>query len=100
MTASTLREDLSQYLISTPNIDSDHPKIVQKATDLTKGYTSDVEKARVLYEFVRDSYTTDAVDSFVASEVLDQGGNLCYQRSILLATLCRSAGIPARLHLQ
>lgn len=94
------KEALSQYLIPTANINSDHPKIAQKATELTKGCITEIEKARVLYEFVRDSYTKDLVDSYIASEILEQGGNLCYQRSILLAALCRSMGIPARLHLQ
>lgn len=100
MADSILKEDLSQYLKSTAYIDSDNPKIAQKAAELTKGCNSDIEKARVLYEFVRDSYTKDVVHFFAASEVLDRGGNLCYQRSTLLAALCRAAGIPARLHLQ
>lgn len=100
MVASTLKEHLSQYLAPTASIDSDNPQIAQKAAELTRGCHSDIEKARELYEFVRDSYTKDGGDSFVASEVMDQGGNGCYQRSILLAALCRSAGIPARLHLQ
>lgn len=100
MADSILKEDLSQYLAATPDIDSDHPHIAQTAVELTRGCISDVERARALYEFVRDAYTRAAINSFVASEVLDQGGNLCYQRSILLAALCRSAGIPARLHLQ
>ena len=100
MVVSTLKEDPAQYLAPTINIDSDTPKIVQKAAELTRKCNSDIEKARVLYEFVRDSYTKDIVDSFVASQIMDQGGNLCYQRSILLAALCRAAGIPARLHLQ
>lgn len=100
MVASTWKEDLSQYLAPTEDIDSDHPKIARKAAELTRGCASEVERARVLYEFVRDSYTKEGVDSYVASEVLEAGGNLCYQRSILLTALCRSAGIPARLHLQ
>jgi transglutaminase-like putative cysteine protease len=100
MADSTLKEDLSQYLAPTENIDSDHPKIMQKAAGLTKGGVSDVDKARALYEFVRDSYTKESVESYIASDVLDRGGLSCYQRSILLAALCRSAGIPARLHLQ
>ncbi len=100
MADSTLKEDLSQYLEPTPDINSDHPQIVQKAAELTKGCRSDVEKAKALYEFVRDSYTREEVESFVASEVLKGGGLSCYQRSILLAALCRSVGIPARLHLQ
>ncbi len=100
MADSIQKEDLSQYLTPTSNIDSDHPKIVRRAAELTQGCISDIEKARLLYEFVRDSYTKEGIDSYIASEVLDCGGNSCYQRSILLAALCRSVGIPARLHLQ
>lgn len=94
------KEALSQYLAPTGSIDFDNPRISQKTAELTKGCNSEIEKARVLYEFVRDSYTKDMVDSFIASEILDRGGSLCYQRSILLAALCRAAGLPARLQLQ
>jgi transglutaminase-like putative cysteine protease len=67
MIDSPLVKHESQYLTPTANIDSDNPKILQKAAELTKGCNSDIEKARALYEFVRDSYTKDAFDSFIAS---------------------------------
>ncbi len=95
-----VEEDLSPFLAPAKFIDSGHPAIVNMAKDLTAGCVSAEEKARRLFEFVRDSYTTDECPSFVASEVLKCGGNSCRQRSILLAALCRAAGIPARLHLQ
>jgi len=93
-------EDLSVFLKSTNSIDSDNPKIIAKAKELTEGCKSDVEKAKALYEFVRDSYTIKRCESFIASETLECGGNFCHQRSILLAALCRAVGIPSRLHLQ
>ena len=100
MIDSSTAGHVSQYLAATAMIDSENPKVVRKAAELTRSCHSDVEKARVFYEWVRDSYTRDKVDSYIASEVLERGGNLCYQRSILLTALCRSVGIPARLHLQ
>lgn len=91
---------MQTYLAATPRIDAGSPKIVEQAAALTTGCQTDAEKARALYEFVRDSSTPDPVESYTASDILQQGGNLCYQRAILLVALCRAAGIPARLHLQ
>lgn len=98
--ASDTGEDLSPFLAPAKFINSDHPVIMKKAQELTAGCSSTEEKAEKLFEFVRDTYTTGDCPSFVASEVLKCGGNSCRQRSILLAALCRAAGIPARLHLQ
>lgn len=93
-------EDLSPFLAPARFVDSGHPAIVNRAKELTAGCSTAEDKARRLFEFVRDTYTTDECPSFAASEVLKCGGNSCRQRSILLAALCRAAGIPARLHLQ
>ncbi len=93
-------EDLSPFLAPARFVDSGHPAIVNKAKELVAGCSTAEEKARKLFEFVRDTYTTDTCFSFIASDVLKCGGNSCRQRSILLAALCRAAGIPARLHLQ
>ena len=93
-------EDLSEYLEPTRSIDSDHRAIVAKARELTRDCTTDVEKAKALYEYVRDSNNDDACEEPVASKVLECGGNDCRLRSILLAALCRAVGIPARLRYQ
>ncbi len=98
--AADTEEDLAPFLAPARFVDSNHPAIVNKAKELVAGCVSAEEKARRLFEFVRDTYTKDECSSFVASEVLKCGGNSCRQRSILLAALCRAAGIPARLHLQ
>lgn len=90
----------SLYLRPTRILDSNHPAIIGQAAAVTRGLTRDADRARALFEFVRDSHNGNRCDSFVASDILRCGGNLCYQRSILLAALARAVGIPSRLHLQ
>jgi len=94
------QDHLTEYLEPTRFIDSDHPAIVAKARELTQDCLTDVEKAKALYEFVRDSNNDKPCEGPVASKVLDCGGNSCRLRSVLLAALCRAVGIPARLHYQ
>ncbi|HCT30671.1 MAG TPA: hypothetical protein DIW31_08020 [Bacteroidales bacterium] len=94
------QKELSVFLNPTKVIDSDNPAIVSKAMELTKDCKTDIEKVKALFEFVRDSYTQDEYDIFVASEILKRGGNSCYKRSILLAALCRAIRIPSRLQYQ
>ena len=98
--AGMLADDMTIFLKPGSGIDSDHPKIVQKAKELTKGCKTDAERAKNLYEFVRDSYNDNPSASFKASDVLDYGGNNCIRRATLLAALCRAVKIPARLHIQ
>lgn len=90
----------SSFLSPTEHINSDHPDIIQKAMELTKGLKTENEKVQNIFEFVRDSYTLDNVESFIASDLLKQGGNSCIRRSVLLAALCRAVGIQARLNNQ
>ncbi len=68
--------------------------------ELFAGVESDVEKARIAYEFVRDeiphSFDCDAkVITAKASDVLKHGTGICHAKSNLLAALLRSQGIPA-----
>ena len=84
-------------------IDSDHPAIVTFATTVTDSRNSDQENAVALYYRVRDDirynpYTVaDSVDAFLASTTLQAGEGWCVPKAILLAALCRAAGIPARV---
>ena len=92
--------DLSAFLKPTEFIDSDNPEIISKVQELTKDCNTDMERVKRIFEFVRDSYTTDVIETRVASEILKQGGNSCYQRSVLFAALARAVGIPSRLQYQ
>ena len=95
-----VEKDATFFLQPAKFINSDHPEIIAKASKLTWNCKDNVEKAKVLFEFVRDSYNGNVYDSYIASDVLENGGNLCYQRATLLAALNRAVGIPSRLQLQ
>jgi hypothetical protein len=96
------KSNTAEFLRSTYFIDCEHPEIARKARELTRDRKTDAERAKALFEFVRDAPAYDwRTGSFVASEVLGRGGGgVCHQRSLLLTALCRAVGIPARLHLQ
>lgn len=90
----------NDYLASTEVIDADHPAVRQQAAVLVEGVANEVDKARRLFEWVRDTipHTNDIGGEVVtcsASEVLEHGTGICYAKSHLLAALCRASGIPA-----
>jgi transglutaminase-like putative cysteine protease len=95
-------DDLDVYLRPTPVVDSDHPQVAARATDVTRSATNDVERAKALFEWVRDQipHSYDIQSRLVtcaASQVLDKGTGICFAKSHLLAAMCRSQGIPAGL---
>lgn len=92
--------DLYDYLAASDVVDWGDSAVQERALELTAGIPSDVEQARVLFEWVRDqiSHTADAGREEVtlsASQVLEAGTGLCYAKSHLLAALLRAVGIPA-----
>ena len=97
---SAQQKDLKLYLKATKYINSDDVAIVNKMKELTDNKSTEELKLKAIFEFVRDSHTDTSFTSMVASDILRLGGNSCYQRSILLAALCRASGIPARLQWQ
>ncbi len=94
--------DLQDHLKSTRVIDRQTPDVQQAAKSLGAGVASDVEKARRLYEWVRDAipHSADVGHETVtcrASDVLQQRTGICYAKAHLLAALLRATGIPAGL---
>jgi transglutaminase-like putative cysteine protease len=95
--------NLELYLRATPTIDADHGNIVETATMVTDGCTSDQERAMKLFYFVRDSIAYNVymisvfIEDFRASRILEWGKGYCVQKAVLLAALGRAAGIPSRL---
>ena len=93
-------QSLADYLQCTPIIDWETPAIIEQTQTLTHSLTHDTEKARALFEWVRDTIPhswdigTDVV-TCTASEVLQQRTGLCYAKSHLLAAMLRCIGIPA-----
>jgi transglutaminase-like putative cysteine protease len=83
---------LERYLESTPVIDWKTPLVLTTARDLAAEIESGTEKARVLFEWVRDHipHSRDIGSEKVtctASEVLGEKTGICYAKSHLLADL-------------
>lgn len=74
--------------------------IQEKAQQLFENISSDMEKARIAYEFVRDQipHSFDVKATIItakASEVLKHRTGICYAKANLLAALLRSQKIPS-----
>ena len=95
--------NMELYLKATPTLDAGHKRIVETARTLTRGCSSDDEKAVKLFYFVRDSIGYNVfmisvfIEDFRASRILEWGKGYCVQKAVLLAALGRAAGIPSRL---
>ncbi len=92
-------EKLDDYLLELNEVNYSNPIIKKKAYELFNPSQTEIEKARIAFEFVRDeiSHSWDIQSKQVtcnASEVLDFKEGICYAKSHLLASLLRLQGIP------
>ncbi len=93
----------SEYLRGTEFLDKDHPEIVAFASGAIGDATSPRERAIRLYYRVRDSIRYDPYTCrldparYRASKIVRSRANFCVPKALLLTTLARTAGIPARL---
>lgn len=87
-------------------IDSDTKNIREMAARLTARLERPRDKARRLFEYVRDEITYNFAPEihrrshFTASHTLALGNGFCMQKAALFAALCRASGIPARIGFQ
>lgn len=92
-------EKLDDYLLELDEVNYSNSSIKKKADELFNPSQTEIEKARIAFEFVRDgiSHSWDIQSKRVtcnASEVLEFKEGICYAKSHLLASLLRSQGIP------
>jgi hypothetical protein len=90
---------VEDYLGSSEVVDWEKPGFVGIAEMAVRKAKTDVEKARVLFEWVRDKvpHSQDAGHERVtckASEVLGFRTGLCFAKAHLLAALLRAVGVP------
>jgi transglutaminase-like putative cysteine protease len=92
-----------RFVRPTAVIDSDHPAIIASTQEVVRGKSGDIEKAVVLFYFVRDAIhynlfvPREVPDHFKASRTLANGEGYCVTKACLLAAMARAAGIPAGL---
>jgi transglutaminase-like putative cysteine protease len=95
--------DLRPYLQPTETIECKHPRITALAQKITGGVEDEQEKTRRLFLWVRDriKYALDnpfwELTHYKATAILDRGQGYCVQKAMVLCTLARASGIPARL---
>lgn len=93
---------MDKYLASSRIIDWQHPEIIKKANELSRGCGDPTTIAKVCFEYVRDEikhsndYKLNPV-MCIASDVLKYKTGYCYAKSHLLAALLRANSIPAGL---
>ena len=92
-------KNINDYLQQLSEVDFSSAVIQGKAEKLFSDKQTDIEKAQLAFEFVRDeiSHSWDIQSELVtcsASEVLEYKQGICYAKSNLLAALLRSQGIP------
>ena len=101
------KEDLRDFLQPSELLDSDHPIVVDEAIRLTAGCRTEAEKAERIYTHVRDM-PYDIFNSFRylsegkrrASDVIEAGHAFCMGKASAFVSMCRAAGIPARIGFQ
>ena len=92
-----------KYLDPTAIIDSDHPLIIDFATETIGKTTDTIQRAINLYYTVRDGIWYDPYYPFYlpehyrASNVLKSGRGYCVCKASLLCALGRACGIPSRV---
>ena len=91
-------KDLSIYLKSTTNCQVNNAAIKKVVDSLTNGLTSDLAKARAIYNYVRDSvsYSFYYNTKYGAAGTLSAKKGNCVDQAHLLVAMYRTAGIAAR----
>lgn len=96
-------QEMAAYLQPSSFIDSHHPAITSLVDALVGAEDDEVAKAISLYLRVRDGirYNPYLLETnraaYLASATLAAGEGWCVPKALVLAALCRAAGIPARV---
>lgn len=90
-------EEVRRWLAPTPFVQSDNPRLIEKAREITGGETNTWLVSKKLCEWVNQNMrSTFSARLTNALEVLDSLEGDCTEHSILFIGLARSIGLPAR----
>lgn len=91
------KKEIEECLQANTYLNIDDQLIKKMATELNQNISDDWEKARRLRDWVSQNLFFDAGIVFApATEVIRQRRGTCVSFAILLASLARAAGLPAR----
>ncbi|MBT3747560.1 MAG: transglutaminase domain-containing protein [Bacteroidetes bacterium] len=88
--------DMEKYLNPENFIESDDPKLINKAHEITQGAENTWEAATRISLWVSKNITYAIPGGLTARKTLDSGNGECGAHSRLVAALCRAVGIPAK----
>jgi hypothetical protein len=89
---------LAAFLAPSPFIQSDHPKIRERAAAIVGDSDGSLEKARKIIGWIYDAIEKRPVLSMPdAISTLENRVGDCNEHAMLLAALARAAGVPARV---
>jgi transglutaminase-like putative cysteine protease len=94
---------MEKYLRSTRYLDHDNPVVAARARGFVEKFPDKRERAIALFYHVRDGIRYNPYVNifderiYIASNILRLDSCFCVPKAIALASLCRAAGIPARL---
>ncbi|MFX0070806.1 MAG: transglutaminase-like domain-containing protein [Candidatus Hermodarchaeota archaeon] len=98
--------EFKQYLEPTEFLDFHRKRVSQKAFEIINNTNSESEKVKVLFYWVRDkikynmyAYYPKIKANLKASVTLRRGTGFCMSKAVLLSTLARAVGIPARIRM-
>ncbi len=101
-----MENNLEKYLKPSEFFNFHNKRVRNLAIELTKDLKSDREKASVFFYYVRDEikynmmiYIPKIPSNFKASVTLLRKYGFCLSKAILMATMARAVGIPARVHI-
>ncbi len=89
---------VAEFLRATPRCGSDDPAIVAKAKEIVGDEQDALAAAAKVVHWVFRSLKKESsvVGAKTARETLDDGSGDCTEHAVLVAALCRAAGVPAR----
>ena len=95
-----LYPDPNDCLAPAETIDSDAPEIVSAVESLDLGDASPAERAVAIFNHVRDSIEYEFAirntpREYKASFTIQDGRGFCVRKAIVVAAMCRAAGIPS-----
>ncbi|MGB9844470.1 MAG: pseudomurein-binding repeat-containing protein [Methanothermobacter tenebrarum] len=98
LSGQTSNSGLGQYLVATANCQVNDPSIRSLAAQLTAGLTSEWDKAKAVFNWVRDkiSYSFYYNTRYGAVGTLKYRTGNCCDHAHLVVALARAAGMPAR----
>jgi len=89
-------ESIKKYLEAEEMIESDNPVLIEKAREITKSSKNSWEASCRISRWVAENID-GSIFSGSARETYDKQSGNCGAQSMLMAALCRAAGIPARV---